>query len=72
MNNFLKSVEKIRDSLNSDKNNGTLHGDLRTFMMVSRSVLLRTRNVSGRICRENQNTYSMFNDVFPKLVPFVR
>jgi hypothetical protein len=33
----------------------TLHKDLCTFM-ISRSLLLRTRNVSGKSCRENQNT----------------
>jgi hypothetical protein len=35
---------------------GTLHEDLQTFMM-SRSVLLRIRNVSIKSCTENQNTH---------------
>jgi hypothetical protein len=34
---------------------GTLHEDQYTFMVTSRSVLLRIRNVSDRRCRENQN-----------------
>jgi hypothetical protein len=42
---FRKSVEKIQVSLKSDKNNGTLHEDLCTFMMISRWILLRMRNV---------------------------
>jgi hypothetical protein len=33
---FSKCVEKVQVSLKSDKNNGTSHEDLRTFMRVSR------------------------------------
>jgi hypothetical protein len=33
----------------------TWHADLCTFMKISRWILLRMRNVSGKICRENQN-----------------
>jgi hypothetical protein len=29
------------------------------------------RNVSDESCRENQNTHSMFNNIFPKIVPFM-
>jgi len=29
------------------------------------------RNVSDGSCREDQNTYFMFNDVFPKIVLFM-
>jgi len=36
---------------------GTLHEDLQTFMIIFGWILLRTRNVSDRICTENQNTY---------------
>ena len=32
---------------------------LRTFMILPRSVLLRMRNISYRRCRENQNTFYM-------------
>jgi hypothetical protein len=34
-----------------------------TFLITSRSVLLRMRNVSGKSCRENQNTH--FGSVTP-------
>ena len=34
--------------------------------MISRSVLLRTRNISDKSCRENQNTRFMFSDFLPK------
>jgi len=30
------------------------------------------RNVSDKGCRENQNTHYMFNNIFPKIVPFMR
>jgi len=43
---------------------GTVHKDPRTFMILSRWILPRMRNVSGKSCRENQNTHFMFNNVF--------
>ena len=54
---FRKSVEKIQVSFKSDNNNGTLHDDLCTFMITSRWILLRIRNVSHKNSRENQNTF---------------
>ena len=36
---------------------GNLHEDLCTFMILSHQILLRMRNVSGKSCRENQNTH---------------
>jgi hypothetical protein len=35
-------------------------------------LFLRVRNVSDRSCRENQNTYFMFNNFFSKIMPFMR
>jgi hypothetical protein len=43
---------------------GTLHEDQYTFLITSRSVLLRTRNASDKICRENRNTHFMFLNFF--------
>jgi len=56
---FGKSAEKIQVSLKSDKCNGYFTRRY-TFMIVSRSFLLRMRNFSYKLCRENQNTYFMF------------
>jgi hypothetical protein len=42
----------------------TLREDMCTFMIISRSVLRRMRNVSDKSCRENQNTHFMFNNFF--------
>jgi hypothetical protein len=69
---FRKSVEKIQDSLKSDKNDGTLREDRYTCMIVSRSVLLRTRNVSDKEGRETRNTQFVFSNFFSKKVPFMR
>jgi hypothetical protein len=37
---FLKSIEKNQDSLNSDKNNNSVHEGLCTFMIISTCVLI--------------------------------
>ena len=66
-----KSAEKIQVWLNSEKNNGYLAWRC-AFVMISRSVPLRMRNVSDKSCRENQNTNLKFNKCFPKIVPFMR
>jgi hypothetical protein len=54
---FLNSVEKIQASLES-KSTPML------ILIISRSVLLRTRNDSDKSCKENQNTYFIFNRFF--------
>ena len=43
---------------------GTLHEHDFAFMTICRWVLLRTRNVSNKNCRENQSTYFMFINFF--------
>jgi len=30
------------------------------------------RNISGKTCRENQNTRFIFNNFFPENLPFVK
>jgi len=54
---FKKTAEKIQVSLKSDKNNSTLHQDHCAHFIISRSVLLRMRNVSDKNCRENQKHF---------------
>ena len=39
---------------------GTLHEDLRAFMIIFRLIFPRMRNVSDKSCRENQNTHFVF------------
>jgi hypothetical protein len=51
----------------------TLHEDQITFLIMSRSVLLRVRNVTDKSCRENQNKHFRFLSFFyHKIVPFMR
>ena len=57
------SLTRITDALHEDQN---------TFLITSRSFLLRMRNISDKSCRENQNTHFMFNNVSSKIVPFMR
>jgi hypothetical protein len=45
---------------------GTLHEDQFTFSIISRSFLLRMRNISDRSCRENRNTHFIFSNFFPE------
>jgi len=42
------------------------------YFIISRSVLLRMRNVSEKSCRENQNTHFEFDIFFfSQIVPFM-
>jgi len=50
---------------------GTLHEDRYTFIIVSRSLLLRIRNISDKTFRENQKT-TIYSIIFPNVVPFMR
>ena len=40
--------------------------------VISRSFLLRMRNISNKRCRENQNTYFHSLIFFSKIMPFMR
>jgi hypothetical protein len=44
---------------------GTLDKDLCTFM-ISRSILLRKRNILDKSCREYQHIQFMFNNFSPE------
>ena len=50
---------------------GTLH-DQYTFLIISRSFLLRMRNVSDKNCIKNENTHFVFSNFVSKIVPFMR
>jgi hypothetical protein len=41
---------------------GTLHEDRNIFFIISRSILLRMRNVSDKSWRGNQNTHFVFSN----------
>ena len=64
---FRKSVEKIQVSLKSDKNKGYFTLKPIYIFILSRSFLLRMRNVSDKSCRANQNKHFIFsNFIFRK------
>jgi hypothetical protein len=46
---FLKSIKKIKFSLQYNKDNGNLHEDQCTLLIISCSVCLRMRNVSAKV-----------------------
>jgi hypothetical protein len=60
---FYQNLRRIMD---------TLLEDLCTYMIISRWILVRMWNFSDEICEENQNANFIFNDAFPKIVPFVK
>jgi hypothetical protein len=73
---FKHFFKTMPTKLDSRKNltvmTSTLHDGTCTFMIISRSLLLRVRNVSDKSCRENQNTHLLLKNLFPKLVLFKR
>ena len=61
---FIKNLARIKF---------TSHEEQCTFFSISRSFLLRMKNVSGKSCRENQNTHFLFNNFFfSKIVSFMK
>ena len=42
------------------------------FLVTSRLIILRMRNVSDKSCTENQHTYFTFNNLVLIVVPFMR
>ena len=43
---------------------GTLHEEQYTFSIISRSYLLRMKNISDKSHRDSRNTHCMFNNFF--------
>ena len=50
--------------MKTDRITGTLHEDQQTFSILSRSFLLRMKNISDKSCRETPNTHFTFNNFF--------
>ena len=63
---FLKSVEKIQVSLKSDKNTGccSWRPIYAYIFVMSRSFILRMRNISDNISRENRNSHFVCRNPF--------
>ena len=63
LSDFWYHVEKIKVLLKSDKT--ALHENRSPLIIISRSIILRMRNVFEKLCREYQNTHFVFN-IFPE------
>ena len=57
---YFSKLEKIQISLKLD----TPHDGQCTFLITSRSFLLRTRNVTHRRCKENRNIHFVYSNFF--------
>ena len=69
---FRKSAQESQFNYNLQRIMGTLYEDLRTFMIVSRLILVGMRNVSDKSSRGNQSAHFMFNNFFlSEVVPFM-
>ena len=51
---------------------GTLHQDIHTFVIISHRIIIKMRNVSDKSYRESQKTRFVFNNLFLKILPFMR
>jgi hypothetical protein len=70
---FLENLSrKIQVSLKSDKNNWYFIWRLYTFLIISRSIILRIRNISYQHCRRKQNTHFVFSYFFSKIILFFK
>jgi len=64
-------MEKIQVQLKCDKS--TVHFTRRHVHSCDKiSLIFFLRRNSDKSCRENENTHFMFNNVFPKILPFMR
>jgi hypothetical protein len=61
---FENLSRKFKSHQNMTPRTDTLHEDRYTFVIVSRSVLLKMRNVPDKSCRENLNTHFVFGNFF--------
>ena len=69
LNNLLV---KFKFHYNRTRMMATLHEDQYTFLIISRAVILRMKNVSDKCRRKNQKAHFMFKHFFSKIVPFMR
>ena len=68
---FRKSAGKIQGPLKSVKNNGyCTHEDHHTFLIILVELFLEWEVFKS--CRESQNTHFMFNNVFTKILLFMK
>jgi general stress protein 26 len=69
---FRKSVEKIEVSLKSDKNDGSFTSRIMYNYNNIYFISSQNKEFSDKSCRENQNIQFIFQNLYPKIVPFMR
>jgi hypothetical protein len=62
---FGKPSRKFKVRSNRTRITDTLQEDQYTFLIISRSVLFRRRNISDKSCSENQNKHFLLNKSSP-------
>jgi hypothetical protein len=60
---FSKICRESSRFINLTRITAILHADQYTFLIISRSFLIRMRNVSDKSRRENRNTHFMFSNI---------
>ena len=61
---FSKNCPEKSSFMNRTRIMSTLNEGQHTFLVISRSLVLRMKNASDKICRENQDTHLMFSNIF--------
>jgi hypothetical protein len=61
---FQNLSRKFKYHSNRTRIKSTLHEDRYTCLIISRSVVLKIKNVLNKCCRENQNTRFVFSKYF--------
>ena len=69
---FKKSVLKIQVSLKSNKSNGYVDEEQNTYLIISRSVLLKMRNVLDKFVETTETHILCSINLFSKILPFMR
>ena len=59
---FENLSRKLKFRYDLEKIAGTLHEDVYSFMIKSRSIILQMRGTSDKMCRENYNMHFIFNN----------
>jgi len=69
---FKKSVDKIQVSLKSAKNDEYYDGEQNTYLIISRSTLLKMRNVSDKFVETTETHILCSINICSKILPFTR
>ena len=69
---FDNLFRKFEFHLHRTRITGALHEDIHTFMIAFRRIALKMRKIFQTEIWEKIKTHFMFNNFFPKIIPFTR